>query len=73
MDGRFFLDIVVSESSVGVKLFAGKDKSLLVSWDALFVLELSLHGSNSVWLFNVEGKSFASECANEDLHSTSKS
>ena len=43
VDGRFFLDVVVGEGSAIFQRFAGKDQSLLVSGDALLVLDLSLH------------------------------
>merc|ERR1712188_301301 len=42
MKSGLFLDVVVSKSSAIFKLLTGEDKSLLVRWDTLFVLDLGL-------------------------------
>ena len=53
VDGGFLLDVVVSEASAVFEALAAEDKSLLVSWDALLVLDLGLHGLNGVSVFNL--------------------
>ena len=38
MEGGFFLDVVVAESATIFQLLASKDQTLLIWWNALFVL-----------------------------------
>ena len=38
MQGRLFLNVVVSQSPAVFKLLARKNKALLIRWDPLFVL-----------------------------------
>ena len=42
MKGRFFLDVVVTQSTAIFQLFSGKDKTLLIRWDTFLVLDLLL-------------------------------
>ena len=42
MEGGFFLDVVVGESSAVFKLLSGENQSLLVRGDTFFVLDLGL-------------------------------
>ena len=42
MKGALFLDVVGRESAAILKLFAGKDQTLLVRWNALLILDFSL-------------------------------
>ena len=39
MKSRFLLDIVIRESSAVFELFSGKNKTLLIWWDTLFILK----------------------------------
>ena len=41
VESRFLLDVVIRESSSIFQLLSCEDQSLLVGWDALFVLDLS--------------------------------
>jgi len=51
MEGGFLLDVVVGEGSSVFELLTGEDKSLLIGWDALLVLDLSLDVFDGVgWL-----------------------
>ena len=59
MQSRFLLDVVVRQSSAILKLFTGKDQSLLVWRDALLVLDLGFDIVDSVGRFNLEGDGFA--------------
>jgi len=52
MKRRLFLDVVVRKSAPIFKLLAGEDKSLLVWWNAFFVLDFGLHVVDSVRGFN---------------------
>jgi len=73
MESRFFLDVVVGESSSILKLLTGKDKSLLIWRNTFFVLDLCLDILNSVCWLNIESDGFTSEGLDEDLHTSSKS
>ena len=39
MESGFLLDIVIGEGAAILKLFAGKDQTLLVWWDSFLVFE----------------------------------
>jgi len=73
MEGRFFLDVVIGESTAILELLSGEDKSLLIGRDSLLILNLSLHVVDSVAGLNFEGDGLASESLDEDLHTTTKS
>jgi len=53
VEGRFFLNVVVAEGSAIFELLSSEDQSLLIGWDALLVLDLSLHVLDSIWGLNV--------------------
>jgi hypothetical protein len=42
----FLLDVVVGQRSAVFQLFAGKDQTLLVGWNAFFVLDLGFEVFN---------------------------
>ena len=67
------MDIVVAKSSSILKLLSSEDKSLLIRWDTLLVLNLCLDILNGVSWLNVEGNGLSSKSLDEDLHSSSKS
>jgi len=48
VEGRLLLDVVIRQSATILKLLSGKDQSLLVWWDPLLILDLSLHIFNGV-------------------------
>ena len=73
MEGRFLLDVVVAEGSVVLELLSSEDESLLVWWDSLLVLDLSLDVVNSVRRLNIKSDGLASQGLDEDLHATSQS
>lgn len=68
MDGRFFLDVVIREGSVVFELLSGENKTLLVGWDGLFILDLVLEILYGVGWFHVQGDVLSSEGSNKDLH-----
>ena len=73
MEGGLLLDVVVLEGSAVFELFAGKDESLLIRWDAFFVLDLCLDILNGVCCLNFEGDGLASKGLDEDLHTSTES
>ena len=59
MDGGLFLDVVVGDGSAILQRLAGEDQPLLVSRDALLVLDLCLDILNSVLAIEIESDSLA--------------
>ena len=49
---------------------AGKDKPLLVKWNALLMLDLGHDVVDCIARFNFEGDGFAGQGLDEDLHTT---
>merc|ERR1719384_2389724 len=70
MQSRFFLDVVVRQSSTVFQLFACKDQSLLFRWDSLFILNLRFNVLNSIIRFHIEGDGLSSQSFHENLHRT---
>jgi len=70
---RLLLDVVVREGSAVLKLLTGEDESLLIGWDALFVLDLGLDVFDGVGGLDFEGDRFSGEGFHENLHTTSES
>ena len=68
VNGRLFLNIVVSEGSAVFQLLATENQTLLINGDALLVLDLGFHAFNRVCRFHGEGVSLAREGLNEYLH-----
>ena len=48
MESGFLLDVVVGEGSAVFELLSGENKSLLIGWDSLFILDLGLDVLNGV-------------------------
>ena len=71
--GGLLLDVVVRKSSAILELLTSEDKSLLVWWDTLLVLDLGLDVLNSIGWLNIEGDGLSSQGLDEDLHTTSES
>ena len=73
MESGLLLDVVVGEGSAVLELLTGEDKSLLIRWDSLFVLDLGLDILDGIRWLNVKSDSFTSQGLDEDLHTTSES
>merc|ERR1711915_1003678 len=71
--GRLLLDVVIRKSSSILELLSGEDQSLLVWWDSLLILDLSLDVLNGIGWLNLQGDSLASQCLHKDLHTSSQS
>merc|ERR1711935_969947 len=72
MQGRLLLDVVVRKGSAILKLFAGKDQSLLIWRNALLVLDLSLDILNRVGSFDLKGDGFTGQGLDKNLHTSSQ-
>merc|ERR1712018_981817 len=70
MEGRFFLDVVVTERTPIFKLLSGEDQTLLIGRDSFLILDLRLHILDGVAWLNLEGDGFACEGLHKDLHTT---
>ena len=73
MESRLLLDIVIRKSSAVLKLLSSEDESLLVGWDTLLILDLSLNVFNGVGWLDIKSDCLTSESLDKDLHTTSKS
>merc|ERR1712203_674102 len=73
MEGALLLDVVVGESSSVLQLLASEDQPLLIWGDSLLVLDLSLDVLNGVGRPDLEGDGLASQCLDEDLHTSPES
>ncbi|KAJ0692302.1 hypothetical protein HanPI659440_Chr15g0584321 [Helianthus annuus] len=72
MEGGFFLDVVICQSTTILKLFSSKDQSLLVWWDPLFVLDLGFNIVDGIGTFNFQRDRLPGESLDKDLHPSSK-
>merc|ERR1712033_43784 len=73
MQGALLLNVIVREGSSIFQLLSSKDQSLLVWGNAFLVLDLGLHILNGVGRFNLKSNGLASQCLDEDLHTSSQS
>merc|ERR1712156_471741 len=73
MESALFLDVVIREGSSIFKLLSSEDQPLLVWWDSLLILDLSLDILNGIRRLNLKGDSFTSQGLDEDLHTSSQS
>ena len=68
MQGGLLLYVVVCQGAPILKLLPGKDKTLLVRWDALLVLNLGLDVVNCVRRLHLKGDSLTRKGLHENLH-----
>ena len=69
MDCSFLLDVVIGEGPVVLELLSSKDETLLIRWDCLLVLYLTLEALDGISWLDVEGDVLSCESSNKDLHS----
>ena len=68
MESRLLLNVVVTQGAAILELLTGEDKSLLVRWDTLLVLDLGLHVVNSVRWLDLKSDGLTSKSLDENLH-----
>jgi|FLMP01.1.fsa_nt_emb hypothetical protein len=68
MKSGLFLDVVICQCSAVLQLFTSEYQSLLVRWNAFFVLNLRLDVFNGITGFDVQRDSFSSKSFDKDLH-----
>merc|ERR1712156_1027673 len=66
------LDVVVRKGATILKLFAGKDQSLLIWGNAFLVLDFSLDIFNGVRWLNLKGDGLASQSLDKNLHTSTE-
>ena len=66
--GGLLLNVVITQSSPVLQLFASKDESLLIGWNALLILNFGLHVVDGVRRFNLQRDRLARQGLDEDLH-----
>jgi len=69
----FLLDVVISKRSAIFKLFSCEDKTLLIRWDTLLVLNFRLDIRDRVRRFNIQSNGLSSKSFHEYLHTSSQS
>jgi len=73
VNGGFFLNVVVRESSLSVELLSSENKSLFSSGNSFSFLDLLVNRLNRISVFNFESHSLSSQSSNEDLVTSSES
>jgi hypothetical protein len=58
---RFLLNVVIRKSATVFELLPREDKTLLIRWNTLFILDLRLHVVNCVARLDFQSDGFASE------------
>jgi hypothetical protein len=64
----FFLNVVVSQRTLIVEFFIGKEKTRLVGWDSLLLLNLGFDELDTVGVFDIEGDGAVTSNIYENLH-----
>ena len=72
VESGFLLDVVIGEGTTVFELFSGKNETLLIGWDALFVLDFGLDIVNGVGGLDFESDGLAREGFDKDLHATTE-
>ena len=67
MKGRLLLDIIVGKSTSILQLLPCKDKTLLIRWDSLLVLNLGLYVINGVRWLDIQSDGLTSKSFHENL------
>ncbi len=67
MKGARPTNVAIIQCLVVLELLAAKDETLLIGWNAFFVLNLGFDASNGIAETDTECDSFTSECFHEDL------
>ncbi len=72
VESWLLLDVVVTQGSAILQLFASKDKTLLIWGDSLLILDLGLDILDGIWGLDLKCDGLASQGLHEDLHTTSQ-
>ena len=72
MQGRLLLDVVVGQGSSVLELLSREDQTLLVRWDSLLVLDLSLHVLDSIGALDLKRDGLSRQGLDKDLHTATE-
>merc|ERR1711894_759837 len=72
MKSGFLLNIVIRQSTAILKLFTGKDQSLLIWRNTFLILNFGLNILNRVGCFNLKGDSLSSQGFDKNLHTSTE-
>merc|ERR1711998_263824 len=72
VERRLLLDVIVLQGAAILELLPSEDETLLVGWDALFVLDLGLHRLDRVGALDLEGDRLTGQRLHEDLHTSAQ-
>ena len=67
------MDVIVREGSAVLELISSENKSLLIWWDSLFLLDLGLTILDGVSWLDVKGDGLSSQGLDKNLHTSPKS
>lgn len=65
MKSGFFLDVIVRQCTPIFQLLAGKDQTLLIRRNTLFVLNLGLDVIDGIGRLDLKGDGFAGQCLDD--------
>ena len=72
MKSGLLLNIVIAQGSSVLELLAGEDKTLLVRWNPLLVLNLGLHVVDGIRRLNFQRDGLTREGLDKDLHASAE-
>src|SRR5210317_394947 len=72
VQGRLFLDVIIRECTSILELFTSENESLLIRWNTLLVLDLSLDVIDRVRRLNLQSNRLPGECLYENLHTINR-
>ena len=67
MESRLLLDVVVRKGTAIFELLSSEDKTLLIRWDSLLVLNLGLHIVDGVGRLHIKSDGLTSQGLYENL------
>merc|ERR1719219_2082173 len=68
VESALLLDVVIRESPPILQLLPSEDEPLLVGWDSLLVLDLSLHILDGITRLHLQGDGLPGQSFHKDLH-----
>jgi len=68
VEGRFLLDVVITQRASVLQLLPCKDKTLLIWGNPLLVLDLRLHIVDGIGCLDIKSDGLTSQSFDEDLH-----
>jgi hypothetical protein len=67
VESRFLLNVVIAQSATILQLLSSKNKTLLIRWDTLLVLDLGLDVVNGIRRLHIQSDSLSSQGLDKNL------